>query len=400
MTDHSLPAVLGGPRAFPDGLALVRPVVGDVPALRSRLGDILASGHLTNGPTVRELEERLADRLQVAHVVAVSSCTAGLMLVLSSLGARGRVVMPSMTFAASAHAVSWAGGRPVFADVAADSLTLDPASAVLGLEGASAITATHIYGTPCDVAGLQAVADAAGVPLVFDAAHALGSSRAGRPIGGFGAAEVFSMSPTKVTTAGEGGIVATQHDEIAQHVRLGRNYGNSGDYDCAFPGLNARMSELHAAVALSGLVGLDERLAHRRGLVEAFWSAVSGVPGLRRPVLAEGDESTYKDLTLVVDPAALGLDVPDLTAALSAEGIDSRRYFFPPIHRQKAYADLPADLDLSVTEDVCTRVITPPLWSAMTTADVERLAALVTRLHEHAAQVRRRLGRPELETRG
>jgi dTDP-4-amino-4,6-dideoxygalactose transaminase len=383
----TLPAVLGGPRTFPDGLQLVKPLVGDVPRLAARLEAVLASGNLTNGPTVRELEETLADRLQVRHVVAVSSCTAGLMLVLQSQGIQGRVVMPSFTFAASAHAVSWAGGTPCFADIDAASLTLDPASVERFLDGAAAMTATHIYGTPCQVEALQALADRAGVPLVYDAAHALGSTRAGRPVGGFGTAEVFSMSPTKVTTAAEGGIVATNDDEVADHVRLGRNYGNSGDYDCAFPGLNARMSELHAAVALAGLDGLDGRLTHRRSLVEAFWSHVAGVPGLRRPVLAEGDTSTFKDLTLVVSPEEFGLDVPTLTEAFTAEGIDSRRYFYPPIHRQKAYVQGPAEWDLPVTDDLSQRVITPPLWSSMTAVDVARLADLVTRLHEHAPSI-------------
>lgn len=381
------PAILGGPRAFPDGLALVRPHVGDVDALTTRLGTVLASGNLTNGPTVRELEEQLADRLAVRHVMAVSSCTAGLMLVLQSQGVRGRVVMPSFTFAASAHAVSWAGGTPAFADIEPESLTLDPDSAARQLDGAAAMTATHIYGTPCHVEDLQKLADDAGIPLVYDAAHALGSVRRGKPIGGFGTAEVFSMSPTKVTTAAEGGIVATDDDEVAEHVRLGRNYGNSGDYDCAFPGLNARMSELHAAVALSGLVGLDERLTRRRALVDTFWARVSGVPGIRQPVVADDDLSTYKDLTIVVTPDELGLDVPAVTAALQAEGIDSRRYFYPPIHRQKAYADSASSLDLPVTDDLSQRVITPPLWSAMSDAEVERLADLVVRLHEHAGRI-------------
>jgi dTDP-4-amino-4,6-dideoxygalactose transaminase len=384
----TLPAVLGGPRTFPDGLQLVRPLVGDVPRLAARLESVLASGNLTNGPTVRELEETLTERLQVRHVVAVSSCTAGLMLVLQSQGTRGRVVMPSFTFAASAHAVSWAGGTPSFADIDEGSLTLDPASAERLLDGAVAMTATHIYGTPCQVEALQALADSAGVPLVYDAAHALGSVRAGRPVGGFGTAEVFSMSPTKVTTAAEGGIVATNDDEVAEHVRLGRNYGNSGDYDCAFPGLNARMSELHAAVALAGLEGLDDRLAHRRRLVETFWAGVTGVPGLRRPVVADGDTSTFKDLTLVVNPEEFGLDVPSLTEAFAAEGIDSRRYFYPPIHRQKAYVQSPAEWDLPVTDDLSQRVITPPLWSSMTEVDVTALADLVTRLHEHAPAIR------------
>ena len=385
--NNTAPAVLGGPRAFPDGLALIHPKVGDIPRLTARLAGILESGNLTNGPTVRELEETLAARFEVRHVVAVSSCTAGLMLVLQSLGAHGRVVMPSFTFAASAHAVSWAGGTPSFADISPDSLTLDPDSAARQLEGASAMTATHIYGTPCDVEALQRLADHEGIPLVYDAAHALGSRRKGKPIGGFGTAEVFSMSPTKVTTAVEGGIVATDDDEVAAHVRLGRNYGNSGDYDCAFPGLNARMSELHAAVALSGLVGLDDRLARRRELVEVFWSAVAGVPGLRRPTVDHEDTSTYKDLTLVVTPDEFGMDVATLTAAMSAEGIDSRRYFHPPIHRQKAYAGSIDQLPLPVTDDLSPRVITPPLWSDMSDADVRALADLFVRLHVHAAAV-------------
>jgi dTDP-4-amino-4,6-dideoxygalactose transaminase len=148
------------------------------------------------------------------------------------------------------------------------------------------------------------------------------------------------------------------------------------------------MSELHAAVALDGLADLDSRLAHRRRLVELFWTGVAGVPGLRPPRVSPGDTSTYKDLTLVVKPEAFGLDVPALTHALAAEGIDSRRYFHPPIHRQKAYADLPAEVDLPVTDDLSQRVITPPLWSSMSESDVSRLADLVVQCHEHADEIR------------
>jgi dTDP-4-amino-4,6-dideoxygalactose transaminase len=384
MTSSS-PAILGGAPAFPSGLQLVKPYV---PGVTDRLVRILESGVLTNGPTVRALEEHLEERLQVRNVVAVSNCTAGLMLVMQSQGVNGRVVMPSFTFSASAHAVVWAGGTPVFADVSTESLTLDPERARELVAGAAAMTATHIYGTPCDVEALQTIADDEGIPLVYDAAHALGSERAGRPIGGFGTAEVFSMSPTKVTTAIEGGIVATNDDAVAEHVRVGRNYGNSGDYDCAFPGLNARMSEINAAVALAGLESLDERLEHRRALVEHFWAGVAGLPGLRRPTVDPADVSTYKDLTLIVTPEQFGLDVRQITAALAAEGIDSRRYFHPPIHRQKAYSDTTGHGDLSVTEDICQRVITPPLWSAMSVGVVARLAEIFAALHERAPQVR------------
>jgi dTDP-4-amino-4,6-dideoxygalactose transaminase len=322
----------------------------------------------------------------------VNSCTAGLMLVLSQLDARGPVVMPSFTFAASAHAVHWAAGTPAWAEVRDADLTLDPddARAEIAATGAVAMTATHIYGTPCQTEALAAVAADAGIPLVYDAAHALGSLRGGRPVGGFGTAEVFSMSPTKVTTAGEGGLVATSDEALAAAIRIGRDYGNPGDYDCRFVGLNARMSELHAAVGLASLEGLDERLAHRAALVEAFRAVTDGLPGLRYPALDDGDTSTYKDLTLVLEDG-FGLHPSELGAVLRADGIDSRRYYYPPIHRQQAYADLPGRRDLPVTDRLAEQVITPPLYSHMTVEQAQRVAAVVVAAQANSAEVRRAL---------
>lgn len=384
--------MLGGPQAFPGGLPLVRPFLPDTAILADRLRSILDSGRLTNGATVVELEDRVAALLGVAHVVGVASCTSGLMLVLQALGATGRVVMPSFTFAASAHAVVWAGGSPDFAEVDAATCTLDPADAAALVDGASAMTATHLYGTPCDTDALQALADGAGIPLVYDAAHALGSTRGGVPVGGFGTAEVFSLSPTKVVVACEGGLVATADGGLAEACRLGRDYGNAGDYDCRFPGLNARMSEVHAAVALASLDGLEERLAHRRDLVDRFAAAVAGVPGLALAAVVAGDTSTHKDLTVIVDHRSFGLTPVELARALEADGIDSRRYYHPPIHLQKAYAGRwPQRRDLPVTEELSARVLTLPLWSHMEVEQVTTLADAVARIHESAGPVRRAL---------
>lgn len=386
------PAVLGGPPAFPEGLPITRPHLPGVPAIAARLQAILESGRLTNGPTVAELEERVADLIGVSHVVGVASCTSGLMLVLQALDATGRVVMPSFTFSASAHAVVWAGGSPDFAEVDPATCTLDPGDAGPLAEGATAMTATHVYGTPCATDALQAVADGAGIPLVYDAAHALGSRRAGVPIGRFGAAEVFSLSPTKVVVAGEGGLVATNDAGLAEACRLGRDYGNGGDYDCRFPGLNARMSELHAAVALASLEGLDERVAHRGALAARFAAGVAGVGGLGLAAVAPGDTSTFKDLTMIVDPEGFGLEAVQLTRALAADGIDSRRYYFPPTHLQKAYANRWAERrELPVTERLSTRVLSVPLWSHMTAEQIDGVADAVVRLHRSAAPVRRAL---------
>ena len=386
-TVHGTPAVLGGTPAFPDGLALLRPTLRDLPDLTGRLADILQSGVLTNGPNVAELEERVADRLGVAHVIAVASCTSGLALTFQALGVRGNVVMPSFTFSAGPHAVMWSGGTPVFADISPDTLCLDIASVSERLAGAAAISATHVYGTPCRSEALQTLANQSGVPLVFDAAHGLGSVRQGVPIGGFGVAEVFSLSPTKVVVAGEGGLVATNDPGLARTLRLARNYGNPGNYDCLFPGLNARMSELHAAVALHSLASLDENVIRRNRLVNEFWDSLGGVRGLRRPGVDPGDVSTYKDLTVIVDELAFGLSTRQLAAALDLEGIETRRYFHPPVHAQVAYQHLPRR-SLPVTNAIAPMVLSLPLWSHMSLAQVRGVADALQRLHVHAPRVR------------
>jgi dTDP-4-amino-4,6-dideoxygalactose transaminase len=383
-----LPALTGGDPAFPNGLPLVRPTIDNPGRLARRLQTVLESGHLTNGRAVRELEDTVAERCGTTDAVAVSSCTAGLMLVYQALGVSGRVVMPSFTFSASAHAVVWAGGSPQWADVDPDTLNLDGTDVARVADGAAAISATHVYGNPCDVEALTRLAAGSGLPLVFDAAHALGSRHGGRPVGGFGTAEVFSLSPTKVAFAGEGGVVTTNDSQLAEAVRLGRDYGNPGDYDCRFIGLNARMSELHATVGSSSLEGLDERVAARNQLVRLFRDKTDGLPGLAFQRVADSDLSTYKDLTVIVDQPKFGLTVDQLAAALGAEGVDTRRYYHPPVHRQKAYAARRGDRDLPVTDAVADRVLTLPLWSHMTTTTITELARVVERIHHNSSDIR------------
>lgn len=376
-----LPAMLGGDPAFPEGLALVRPSLPPESVLDD-IRKILSGPVLTNGPYVRELEERAADYLGVRYCVAISSCTSGLMLVLRASDLTGDVVLPSFTFAATAHAVVWNGLRPVFADVDSNTLTLSP-EAVLRASSVrtSAIIATHIYGTPCDAERLVETARVAGVRLFFDAAHAFGSRRHGTPVGGYGDAEVFSLSPTKVLVASEGGIIATNDEILAERCRVGRDYGNPGDYDCRFVGLNARMSEVHAAIALGSLTELNERIGRRNALAGLYREALEEFPGISFPLVEEGDRSTYKDFTMLVDPDGFGLDAPGLQRALAAEGIESRRYYAPPVHLMEAYRSLAAtNGSLPVTESASSRVLTLPMWSGMTARHVARVADAIGRI--------------------
>lgn len=377
-------AVLGVTAAFPDGLPFVRPPAPPREAVFARLADSYDRGMLTNGPLVRELEAATAERLGVAHVVAMSSCTTGLMLVFRVLEVDGPVLLPSFTFSASAHAVAWNGLDRRFAECDADSFQLDLGDAKERLDGAGAILATHVFGAPCRPEEVELLGDTAGVPVVFDAAHAFGSRRGPRAIGGFGVAEVFSLTPTKPVVAGEGGLVATNDGALAEQLRIGRDYGNPGDYNTRFVGLNARMSELHAAVALCSLDGFDDHLERRHAMAARYRSALAGIPGVRVQAVDPGDSSTYKDFTIAVDPGGFGADRDALVRALKAEGVDTRNYFDPPVHRQQSHAD---GSNLPVTDRAASEVVSLPIYPALDDPTIDRVSELVAAIQAHAAQL-------------
>ncbi len=384
------PAVLGGACRFPDGLAFVRPSLPPLSEVTRRLAPSYEQGQVTDGPLVRELEVATAERLGVDHVVAVASCTIGLMLVWKVLQPGGPVVLPGFTFAASAHALDWNQVDLRFAECDPDSFQIDPTDAIAKLGGAGGVLATHVFGAPCDAAALQTAADQAGIPLVYDAAHAFGARLRGHPVGGLGTAEVFSLTPTKPLVAGEGGLVATRDPELAGQIRVGRNYGNPGDYDSQFSGLNGRMSEFHAAVALASLERFDEDLATRRALAARYCQAVVSITGLQTQAVPADDTSTWKDFTVRIDEAEYGLNAGQVSAALKADGIDTRRYFWPPVHLHRAYRQRFPTL-LPITEAAAASVISLPVWPAMDDSVIDTVIEVLVDLHDHAEEIRERV---------
>ena len=196
-----------------------------------------------------------------------------------------------------------------------------------------------------------------------------------------------SLSPIKVLVAGEGGIIATNDDVLAERCRIGRDYGNPDDYDTRFVGLNARMSELHAATALASFEDLEQRIGRRNELAERYRKVLGEPPGICFLTVADGDRSTYKDFTLLVDGDEFGMDAGRVAEALGAEGVQMRRYYSPPVHRQRAYRSLaPGNGSLPVTDWAAARVLTLPLWSGMLDERVDRVGVALARL-AGAAQV-------------
>jgi len=382
MTDR--PALLGGRPVFETVVPILRPTLPSAEAYIPHLRQILETGQITNAANVRAFEAECAERLGVKHCVAVSSCTLGLALTFKALEVTGPVVLPSFTFSASGHAVMWNGLRPVFVDCLPDTWNIDPALAADAVSKNGAILATHLFGNPADCDALEAVARDRGVPLIFDAAHGFGSVYQGRPVGCRGTAEVFSLSPTKLLVSGEGGLVATNEDELARRLRIGRNYGDPGNYDCEFPGLNARMSEFHAILGRLSLQTVDAGVARRNAIAHTFEERLGGLPGLQFQVIADSDRSTYKDFSLIVHADEFGMTRDDLGRSLQAENIQTRFYFYPPLHRQRAYAAYRDETVVPITDALSDNVISLPIYARLTDAETDGICRAIERTHAHA----------------
>lgn len=362
-------------------LPLVRPSLPDLSTLAATFQSIWESGTVTTGPVTRAFEAAVADELDVAHVVMVNHGTTALMLAARALGLAGEVVVPSFSWTATAGALAWNGIEPVFADITPGRLTLDPAAAEAAITPyTSAIMPVNVFGVPPDVEAFEELGERHGLPILYDTAQGLGSRYRGRRCGGFGAAECFSLSPTKVVTAVEGGLVTTNDAGVAEAVRSMRDSGKSADgSDIIRLGLSGRPSELHAAVGLEMFGRVDTLIAERAERAGWYRELLAGLPGLRFQEVPEDVYSTGNYFVVLLDPAEAPITRSDLQAALEADGIQSKRYFFPAIHRQAAYGHLASRYvgRLPVTERAATSGLALPFFGSMTREDAERVARAV-----------------------
>jgi len=380
------PALHGGTPQFAQRFRFIQPTLPPMSEVVQRYETAYSRALITNGDLVAQFESAAAEWLGVPHCVAVSSCTSGLILVLRALGLSGEIIIPSFTFFATAHAARWNGLQPVFADCDPDNWNVDLADVERRITPrTSAILAVHLYGNPCDVSALEALAAKHHLKLVFDAAHAFGSQYRGIRVGGFGDAEVFSLSPTKLLVAGEGGLIATRDAKLAETLRIMRNYVDRGNYDPDWQGLNARMPEFNAALALAGLQMMEEKLRARNRVAERYTERLRSLAGTKFQQVHPEDGHTYKDYSVHITPETFGMDRDELAGALLAENIETKKYFWPPMHKQKlyrAYYD-PALGTLTNTEYVTNNILSLPIYESLTAETVDGVATAIERIARH-----------------
>lgn len=374
-------AINGAPPAFTEPVHVGRPNIGNREAFLQRVNQILDNQWLTNnGPMVQEFERRIAQYLGVKHCVAMCNGTIALEIAIRALGLQGEVIVPSWTFVATAHALYWQGITPVFADIDPATHNLDPdAVRRMITPRTTGIIGVHLWGRAAPVDELQSIADEHGLKLMFDAAHAFGSTYKGRSIGRFGACEVLSFHATKAFNTMEGGAVVTNDDELAAAMRLMRNFGFKGYDNVIHPGTNGKMIEVCAAMGLANLDMLDDVFAINRRNHAAYKQALAGIPGIRVLDYDPAERNSHHYIVIEAD-ATFPASRDDIVAALQAENILARKYFWPGCHKMQPYRDLfpHAGMMLRHTEALAEKIVVLPNGTSVDATIVDTIGDVLS----------------------
>lgn len=347
---------------------------------------VLRSDWLTTGPNIGEFEQALRAVTGSEHAVAVSNGTAALHAAMYALevGPGDEVIVPALTFAASANAAVYQGATPVFADVEADTLLIDPASVRARITPRTrAIVAVDYAGQPCDYVALRAIADEHGLAIVADACHAIGGSYRGAPVGALADLSTFSFHPVKHVTTGEGGAITTARAEWAERMRHFRNHGITTDhrqraekgsffYEMVDLGYNYRMTDFQAALGVSQLKKLSAWVERRQAIARLYDTAFAELP-LVRPLEVRPDVSHAYHLYVVrLDTERLSVDRGAIFAALREEGVGAQVHYIPvhlhPFYRQR-FGYGPGLCP--VAEAAYEQILSIPMFPGMSDGDVE-----------------------------
>ncbi|PWG63919.1 DegT/DnrJ/EryC1/StrS family aminotransferase [Spiribacter halobius] len=342
------------------------------------LAEVLDGARFILGPNVQAFEAEVADYLGVPHAVSCASGTDALHLALAAagIGPGDEVITSPFTFIATAEAIRYLGAEPVFVDIDPRSFNIDPAAAEAAIGPRTrALLPVHLFGQPADMPALTALAERHGLVLVEDCAQSFGASVDGAQTGSLGAAGAFSFFPSKNLGAyGDGGLVSTSDDGIAERLRALRNHGSRERYHHHMIGYNSRLDEMQAVILRSKLKRIDRYNAERRRVARRYSAALAGLPGLTPPHEDGIGHHVYHQYTLL---CADGPRRDALMQALQQAEIGCAIYYPIPLHRQEVFADRYAGVHLPIAEDTARRCVSLPIYPELPDATVDHIAEVV-----------------------
>lgn len=360
-----------------DFIAIAKPIIGDEEI--GAVTAVLKSGMLAQGESVKRFEEEFSRYLGVKNSIAVNNGTVALDLTMKALGLKpgDEVITPAFTFIATANCALYQGLRPVFADVDARTFNLDPDDLQKRITARTrAVIGVHLYGQPFDLSAISEICQDKKIILVEDCAQAHGAEFHGQKVGSFGKAGCFSFYPTKNMTTGEGGMITTNDDELAERLRLLRSHGDTGKYNHISLGYNYRMMNLQGAIGLAQLKRLEEFTAKRIENAK-FLNDNIKIKGITTPYQAKDVRHVYHQYVVRVEESFAGTR-EKLMDYLQAKGIGSAVHYPRPVYEQPFYRNLGYTSEsCPVSEDVSRRVLSLPVHPSLTKEDLEYICETV-----------------------
>ena len=386
-------AIFGGEKAFARPLHVGAPNDVNRSFLLQKIDQILDTKRFTNrGPLVQELESQIARFINVKHCIVMCNATVALEIVFRALGLQGEVIVPSMTFIATAHALQWQQIKPVFCDIDPSTHNIDPDCIERSITpNTTGIIGVHLWGRPCEIEKLEHVASKNKLKLVFDAAHAFGCSYKGKMIGGFGDAEVFSFHATKFFNTFEGGAVVTNDDELADKIRLMQNFGFAGKDNVIYIGTNGKMSEISAAMGLASMESYETITSANYNNYTTYQHVFKGIPGVRLLTYNEKEAGNYQYIVLEINENKARIGRDKIMQILHAENVIARRYFYPGCHRMEPYRSYQPHALFLVpeTEKLVQRILSLPTGTSISDKHIHKIGQIIRYVIANARDVSR-----------
>jgi len=358
-----------------------RPNIGDRKRFVQRVEEMFDRRWLSNdGPFLKEFEGRICDLLQVKFAIAMCNATVALEIASRAIGLQGEVILPSYTFVATAHALQWQGITPVFCDVDPQTHNIDPACIErLITPKTTGIVGVHVWGRPCDTTAIEQIAGQRGLKVMYDSSHAFCCSSGGKMIGGFGECEVFSFHATKFVNCFEGGVVTTNDSELAEKMRLMRNFGFEAFDRVVYLGVNGKMSEISAAMGLTNLESMQQFVDINRRNYLQYRKGLKGLHGISLIHYDDAERNNFQYVVIEVDPSLCCRTRDEIVAHLHSRNIIARKYFWPGCHKMQPYRSLQPNADLLLPETirVAERVIVLPTGQAVDLETVDRVCLTI-----------------------